>query len=144
LASGDAGYFAPGVSIYSANATGDTDYTMRTGTSMAAPHVAGAWAILRQSAPTATVSDIENAMKNSGVTVDSNCDTERASGPRLDVAAALDHFLPTPIPTLSEWTLLLFGLLLLGSTLFVLRKCPQSARKVLKPKNERGTSGCGN
>jgi len=119
--------FAPGVFIYSANATGDTDYSTRTGTSMAAPHVAGAWAILRQSAPTATISDIENAMKNSGVIVDSNCDTEPKSGPRLDVAAALDHFPPTPIPTLSEWALLLFGLLLLGSTLFVLRKRCQSA-----------------
>jgi len=126
--------FAPGVSIYSANATGDTDYSTRTGTSMAAPHAAGAWAILRQSAPTATVSDIENAMKNSGVAVDSNCDTEPKSGPRLDVAAALDHFLPTPIPTLSEWALTLFGLLLLGSTFFVLRNCRQSARKVLQPK----------
>jgi len=65
-------------------------------------------------------------MKNSGVAVDSNCDTEPKSGPHLDVAAALDHFLPTPIPTLSEWALTLFGLLLLGSTLFVLRKRRQA------------------
>jgi len=50
------------------------------------------------------------------------------------VAAALDHFLPTLIPTLSEWALTLFGLLLLGSTFFVLRNCRQSARKVLQPK----------
>ena len=114
--------FAPGVSIYSANATGDTDYSTRTGTSMAAPHVAGAWAVFRQSVPTATVSVIENAMKNSGIAVDAGCDTVPASGPRLDVAATLDSLLVPPIPTLSEWGFILFGLLLLGLTVFILRK----------------------
>ena len=67
-------------------------------------------------------------MKNSGVAVDANCSTDPASGPRLDVAAALDHFLPLPIPALSEWALLLFGLLLLGSTVFVLRKRRENGR----------------
>ena len=82
--------FAPGVTINSALATGDTDYGLKTGTSMAAPHVAGAWAVFRQAAPTVTVGKIEGIMEATGAPVESSCGTDPSSGPRLDVAAVVD------------------------------------------------------
>lgn len=39
---------------------------------MATPHVAGAWAVLRQSSPTLSVDNIEAALKGTGVTISSN------------------------------------------------------------------------
>jgi subtilisin family serine protease len=115
--------FAPGVAIFSASSWSDTGYSIRTGTSMAAPHVAGAWAIFRQSAPNATVSDIEDAMKNSGVLVDSGCDTEPSSGPRINVATTLDYLLASfDIPTLSETGMILFILLIAGGAILFIRR----------------------
>lgn len=115
--------FAPGVAILSASSWSDTGYSIKTGTSMAAPHVAGAWAIFRQSAPTYTVSEIEDAMKKSGVPVDSGCDTEPSSGPRLNVDATLDYLLASfDIPTLSEWRLIVFALLMAAIAIISIRK----------------------
>ncbi|MFH1139714.1 MAG: S8 family serine peptidase [Pseudomonadota bacterium] len=84
--------FAPGVNIYSAVALADDGYQTKTGTSMAAPHVAGAFAVFRQAAPTVSVSEIERVMAATGAFVESGCDTEPSFGPRLDVAAVADHF----------------------------------------------------
>jgi subtilisin family serine protease len=58
---------APGESIQSALPGGGTAFW--SGTSMAAPHVAGAWAILRQHAPAASVSDVLSALQGSGAPV---------------------------------------------------------------------------
>jgi subtilisin family serine protease len=55
---------APGVNIVS-SIPEDPFYVVRSGTSMAAPHVAGAVAILRQKNPDATVDDIKTAILNS-------------------------------------------------------------------------------
>ena len=59
--------WAPGVNIKTARAAsagGGTE--IHSGTSQAAPHVAGAWAVMKQKNPNATVDDIENAFKTTG------------------------------------------------------------------------------
>jgi subtilisin len=56
---------APGVSIFSSLSNGE--FGVRSGTSMAAPHVAGAWGILRQASPASTVSDVLNALQSTGL-----------------------------------------------------------------------------
>jgi subtilisin family serine protease len=58
---------APGVSITSAVPGGGT--ATLNGTSMAAPHVAGAWAILRQEHPSASVSEILAILRATAVPV---------------------------------------------------------------------------
>ena len=63
-----------------------------SGTSMAAPHVSGAWALLRSKAPTATLSELLSVLAQTGVPVaDSRNDLIR---PRIQVDAALDALLP--------------------------------------------------
>ena len=91
---------APGVAITGPVPSGG--WTILSGTSMAAPHVAGAAALLLAREPTARPSDLIEALTETaepapafaGVTV---------SGGRLDVAAALDAVRatswPTPSPT---------------------------------------------
>lgn len=75
---------APGNNITAAVLNGATG--TKNGTSMAAPHVAGAWALLEQAKPSAKVADIEAALECSNVQV------TRAgiSKPRIDVLDALN------------------------------------------------------
>jgi subtilisin family serine protease len=61
---------APGVSVVSSVPGGGT--ASLDGTSMAAPHVAGAWAVLKQAHPSATVSDLLTILRESATTVGSN------------------------------------------------------------------------
>jgi uncharacterized repeat protein (TIGR02543 family) len=77
--------FAPGVNIIS-TAKGGGSKSM-TGTSMAAPHVTAAAAILRQKEPSLQPSELESALKTSQVYV---TDAAGLTRPRLDVMAALD------------------------------------------------------
>jgi len=58
---------APGVSITSSIPGGGT--ASWPGTSMAAPHVAGAWTVLKQASPLASVSDILSALQNTATLV---------------------------------------------------------------------------
>ena len=55
---------APGTGIKSA--VPGNKYGLKTGTSMAAPHVAGAFALMRQAKPTATVDEMVEALRCSG------------------------------------------------------------------------------
>ena len=59
--------FAPGESITS-SVTGGA-YASASGTSMATPHVAGAWAVLHQAAPGASVSAILASLRNTGLPI---------------------------------------------------------------------------
>ncbi|KUN75005.1 S8 family peptidase [Streptomyces griseoruber] len=54
--------FAPGVSITSASSTGDTGRATRSGTSMAAPHAAGAAALYLAGHPKATPAQVARAL----------------------------------------------------------------------------------
>lgn len=79
---------APGSPIKSTMPGGQ--YGVRHGTSMAAAHVAGAWAILKQRNPDATVDDILSVMQMTGTPV-----TDERSGrvtPRIDIKDALDFW----------------------------------------------------
>lgn len=78
--------FAPGSSIYSSVPGG---WGYKSGTSMAAPHVTGAWAVLKQKLPSASVSEILNTFVTTGVQVTSPCDNNQK--PRIDVLAALNQ-----------------------------------------------------
>jgi len=81
---------APGSGITSA--VPSSSYSTWNGTSMATPHVAGAWAILRQKAPTATVSEVLAALTSSGVAVTDSRNS--VVKPRINLPAALTALVP--------------------------------------------------
>lgn len=62
---------APGVEIYSSVATGDTDYDVYQGTSMATPHVVGVAALTLASHPTASAAELRQRVLASVVPVPS-------------------------------------------------------------------------
>jgi len=82
---------APGVSILSSVPGGSYQYW--DGTSMATPHVTGAFAMLRQKAPTATVSQLVTALQTTGVGVTRSGITR----PRIQLDAALALLTPSAI-----------------------------------------------
>ncbi|MBL8643358.1 MAG: S8 family serine peptidase, partial [Rhodospirillaceae bacterium] len=84
---------APGVAVQSANI--NNGYTLRSGTSMAAPHAAGAIAILKSSKTTATAAEIEAALKTGGIST--TLSAWSWSTPRIDVNRSLDLMNQTPL-----------------------------------------------
>lgn len=81
-------FVAPGVSISGAKGSG-SGYGTRSGTSMSAPQVAGAFAVLRQAFPALSLDAIEAALKQTGTPV-----TRADSGitvAKIQVGAALDR-----------------------------------------------------
>jgi subtilisin family serine protease len=62
-------FFAPGTNITSAVPLSIGTYSSQTGTSMAAPHVAGAFAALRQADPPASVATLRLALEGTGLPV---------------------------------------------------------------------------
>jgi len=83
---------APGSSIFS-SVTGAT-YGTASGTSMATPHVAGTWAVLKQAAPGTTVTQILTALQSTGVPIlDTRSNT--VTTPRIRVDQALAALVPS-------------------------------------------------
>jgi subtilisin family serine protease len=82
---------APGSSINSSVPT--STYSSFNGTSMATPHVAGAFAAIRSRVPSATVTQIENALKNTGLTIADTRTGGTISKPRIRVDQALSSLL---------------------------------------------------
>ena len=65
----------------------------KTGTSMAAPHVAGAWALIREVYPAMNVASVLNLLQSTGVPVaDTRPGGSGLSIPRIDLQAALPNF----------------------------------------------------
>ncbi|WP_444957174.1 S8 family peptidase [Microbulbifer sp. ZKSA002] len=89
---------APGSWITSSVVGGG--YDTKSGTSMAAPHVTGAFAVMRAANPNATVGDIETSLKANGVPV---LDTRNnLTFPRLDLYTSVMSFEGKPIASLDK------------------------------------------
>jgi len=85
---------APGSNVYSSLPGGT--YGTKSGTSMATPHVAGAFAQLHEAAPAASVATLLSTLQTTGLAV---------SGiPRIDVLAALTSLVTTPGPPTTTTT----------------------------------------
>lgn len=80
-------FLAPGEQILSSVPGG---FAYFNGTSMAAPHLAGAWAISKGAAPTATFSDIENALYTGSSTLTITDPRNGLAKPVVQVDKALD------------------------------------------------------
>lgn len=88
------GLLAPGVGINSSVPGGGT--AELSGTSMATPHVAGAWAILRQGAPGASLDELFAALRATGTLVDDQRSNGSVTGmARINVDQALAALLST-------------------------------------------------
>jgi subtilisin family serine protease len=93
---------APGEDIISSVPGG---FNIFSGTSMATPHVAGAWAVIRQAAPSVTIDQILGALRTTGLPV---TDT-RSWGPGTNTVPRIRMFsalgtlvsLPNPVPELT-------------------------------------------
>ena len=81
--------FAPGSVVYSSTGDSDSSYESWNGTSMATPHVAGSWAILKQATPASTVGQILSMLQSTGIGITSICDGYAIPIPRIQIDAAL-------------------------------------------------------
>src|SRR5216117_3380517 len=91
--------FAPGVSITSSFAGGG--FAIASGTSMAAPHVAGTWAVLKQAKPTASVDEILQALSGTGVMIEDTLAGTGTTRLRIQVDLALSALLNPGVPIIA-------------------------------------------
>ncbi|MGP2438891.1 S8 family peptidase, partial [Streptomyces sp. JW3] len=92
--------FAPGTGIVS-SVPGD-GYASKNGTSMAAPHVTGALAVLREAHPGKSVASLESLLKATGKPIAYT----GASTPRIDIGEAFGEPDPDPVAKPRRSTLL--------------------------------------
>lgn len=84
---------APGQWIYSSVPGGG--YANFAGTSMATPHVAGAWAVLKSKNPSVSLTQVQNALTSTGLPI---LDTRNnITKPRIRLVQALGA-IPAPVP----------------------------------------------
>lgn len=81
--------FAPGAAIYSSASGGDSAYESRNGSSMAAAHVTGALALMRQQSPGSTPGEILAGLRRAVDSKSAFVDKCRTGG-RLNLRKALD------------------------------------------------------
>lgn len=94
---------APGVGIVSATGSSDSAYTSKSGTSMAAPFVAGSFALLRSVSAVASVNEMLDALKNSGQPVSfTRCGTPANPNRRIQLNQAAAYLTPNPRPEQSD------------------------------------------
>jgi subtilisin len=84
--------FAPGEDILSSIPGGDYEYL--SGTSMAAPHVAGGFTLLKQARPSASVDDILTALQTSGLPITDTRGVTPITKPRIRLLQALASLSP--------------------------------------------------
>lgn len=94
---------APGQSINSS--VPGAGFSVLSGTSMAAPHVSGGWAILHQAAPSADVTTILDALRSTGLAVADNRPFGISTVPRVNIFEALATLAPTTNPAPSATSL---------------------------------------
>lgn len=87
--------FAPGSTIDSS--TPDDGYSNFDGTSMAAPHVAGAWAVLRGEYPNESVADILQTLQDTGVDINYTSAGNSITTERINLLAAVQELNADPI-----------------------------------------------
>ncbi|MDQ2934977.1 MAG: S8 family serine peptidase, partial [Chloroflexota bacterium] len=88
---------APGTSIRSADPW--SGYWTASGTSLAAPHVAGAIGLLRQAFPAASVNDLRAALLAGAADLGAAGPDDVYGSGRLDVLAAYQYLAAAPTPT---------------------------------------------
>jgi subtilisin family serine protease len=87
---------APGGSI--ASSVPGVGFDTFSGTSMATPHVAGAWAVLRQAVPGASVTTLLDALRQTGTPIADTRIGGTATVPRIRILRALSTFVPITSP----------------------------------------------
>jgi subtilisin family serine protease len=93
----DLDLLAPGTAIDSSIPGGD--FATFSGTSMATPHVAGAWAVLEQAFPAATVDDNLTLLETTGRPITDVRGSEDITKPRIRLASPAGIQNPVPILT---------------------------------------------
>lgn len=116
-------FFAPGVDIYSSVNTSTSAYGNMSGTSMATPHMAGAWALAKQRQPSAQVGTVYKVFRDTAKTVSlGSCGSPTGITRRVQVDDALAAMGPNEVATFDGRGLLVFATLLAGASWFALRR----------------------